>query len=147
MNYALCDENQVSDRRKVMNYYHSCTIYKSFEDVIADVTEALKKEGFGIISRIDLAEKLKEKLGIDFHRYVILGACNPALAYKALQAEDTIGVMLPCNVVIQEKEPGKVEIAAIDPTASMATVGNPALLPIAEEVGNKLKKVIDTICF
>jgi uncharacterized protein (DUF302 family) len=127
-----------------MKYYHSRTVSKiGFDDVISSVTEALKKEGFGILSQINIAEKLKEKLGIDFKKYVILGACNPPLAYKALQAEDKIGVMLPCNVIIVEQESGIVEIAAIDPMASMATVGNRALVPIAEEVSKKLKKAIN----
>ena len=129
-----------------MAYYHSRTIHNNFENVLAAVTDGLKKEGFGILSQINITEKLKEKLGIDFYRYIILGACNPALAYEALQTEDKIGVMLPCNVILQEKEPGKIEIAAIDPAGSMAAVGNPALVPIAGEVGKKLKKVIDTIC-
>jgi uncharacterized protein (DUF302 family) len=130
-----------------MKYYHSRTVSKiGFDDVISSVSEALKKEGFGILSQIDIAEKLKEKLGIDYKKYVILGACNPPLAYKALQAEDKIGVMLPCNVIVVEQESGVVEITAIDPMASMATVGNRALVPIAEEVSKKLKKAIDAAC-
>lgn len=128
-----------------MIYYHSRTINKTFEDAISAVTEALKKEGFGILSEINISEKLKDKLGIDFKKYVILGACNPPLAYKALQAEDKIGVMLPCNVIVVENAPGTVEIAAIDPMASMAAVGNPELLSIAEEVSNKLKNAINII--
>jgi uncharacterized protein (DUF302 family) len=130
-----------------MKYYHSRTVSKiRFDAVISAVTEALKKEEFGILSQINIAEKLKEKLGIDFKKYVILGACNPPLAYKALQAEDKIGVMLPCNVIIVEQESGIVEIAAIDPMASMATVGIRALVPIAEEVSKRLKKAIDAAC-
>jgi uncharacterized protein (DUF302 family) len=130
-----------------MKYYHSRTVSKTgFDDALSSVTEALKKEGFGILSRINIAEKLKEKLGIDFKKYVILGACNPPLAYKALQAEDIIGVMLPCNVIIVEQESGIVEIAVIDPMASMAAVGNRDLVPIAEEVSKKLKKAIDAAC-
>lgn len=128
-----------------MAYYHSRVTRKNFEDAISAVTEALKKEGFGILSQINITEKLKEKLGVDFRKYVILGACNPPLAYKALQTEDKIGVMLPCNVIVQKNESGTVEVAAIDPTASMATIGNPALLPIAEEVNKKLKNAIDTV--
>jgi uncharacterized protein (DUF302 family) len=130
-----------------MTYYYSRTITANFADALTAVTEALKKEGFGILTQINIAEKLKEKLGIDFNNYLILGACNPPLAYKALQMENKIGVMLPCNVVVQETAPGKIEITAIDPTASMATVGNPALLPIAEEVGKKLKNAVDSVCF
>ncbi len=129
-----------------MTYYYNRTITANFADALTAVTEALKKEGFGILSQINIAEKLKEKLGIDFNNYLILGACNPPLAYKALQLENKIGVMLPCNVVVQETAPGKVEITAIDPTASMATVGNQALLPIAEEVGKKLKNAVDSVC-
>lgn len=128
-----------------MIYYHSRTINKTFEDAISAVTEALKKEGFGILSEINISEKLKDKLGIDFKKYVILGECNPPLAYKALQAEDKIGVMLPCNVIVVENAPGTVEIAAIDPMASMAAVGNPELLSIAEEVSNNLKNAINII--
>lgn len=128
-----------------MTYYHSRTIHQSFQNAITAVTEALKKEGFGVLTQIDIAEKFKEKLGVTFRKYVILGACNPPLAYKALQSEDKIGVMLPCNVIVQEKDPGTVEIAAIDPMASMAAVGNPEVSRIAEEVGKKLKNVIDII--
>jgi len=128
-----------------MTYYHSCMIHKSFDSAVSAVTEALKKEGFGILSQINISEKLKEKLGVDFKKYMILGACNPPLAYKALQAEDKIGVMLPCNVIVQEKESGTVEIAAIDPIASMAAAGNPVLAGIAAEVSGKLKRVVDSI--
>jgi uncharacterized protein (DUF302 family) len=128
-----------------MSYYHNCMVKKNFEEAVVVVTEALKKEGFGILSQINMKEKLKEKLGVDINKYMILGACNPPLAYKALQAENKIGVMLPCNVIVREMDPGFVEIAAIDPAASMAAVENQALLPIAEEVSKKLKKVIDAV--
>ncbi len=128
-----------------MSYYHNRTVNKSFEDSILAVIEALKEEGFGVLTQINMAEKLKEKLGVDFRKYVILGACNPALAYKALQAEDKIGVMLPCNIVIQEKRAGQVEIAAINPMASMSAVGNTALESIASEVAQKLRKAVDSI--
>ena len=128
-----------------MNYYNSITVDKGFEDAIAAVTEALKKEGFGILSQINIAEKLKEKLNVDFKKYMILGACNPPLAYKALQTENKIGVMLPCNVIVQEIAPGTVEIAAIDPKASMSAIGNEALVPIAEEVSIKLKRAIEAV--
>jgi uncharacterized protein (DUF302 family) len=137
---------QILKKGKSMKYYYSCIVNKNFEDAIAAVTEALKKEGFGILSQINIAEKLKEKLGVDFKKYIILGACNPALAHKALQTEDKIGVMLPCNVIVQDRGSGQVEIAAIDPSASMAAVGNPTLLPIAEEVSKKLKNAIDNSC-
>ena len=129
----------------VMTYCHSRTIAQSFEEAILAVTEALKKEGFGILSQINITDKLKEKLGVEFKKYVILGACNPPLAYKALQLEDKIGVMLPCNVIVHETDSDEVEIASIDPIASMATVGNSALLPIAQEVSKKLKNAINAV--
>ncbi len=128
-----------------MSYYHNRTINKNFEETISAVTEALKKEGFGVLTQIDMADKFKEKLGVDFRKYVILGACNPPLAYKALQTEDKIGVMLPCSVIVQEWAPGKVEIATIDPMSSMAAVDNPALEEIAAEVSTRLKRVVDLI--
>ena len=128
-----------------MTYCHSRTIAQSFEEAILAVTEALKKEGFGILSQINITDKLKEKLGVEFKKYVILGACNPPLAYKALQLEDKIGVMLPCNVIVHETDSDEVEIASIDPIASMATVGNSALLPIAQEVSKKLKNAINAV--
>jgi uncharacterized protein (DUF302 family) len=128
-----------------MSFYHNRSITATFDAAIGAVTEALKKEGFGVLTKIDLAEKFKEKLGIDFRRYVILGACNPSLAHKALLVEDKIGVMLPCNVIIQDKGQGKIEVAAIDPNASMAAVGNSDLTGIAVEVSAKLKRVVDTI--
>ena len=128
-----------------MNYYHSRIINKSFEDALSAVIEALAKEGFGTLSQINLSEKLKEKLGVNLNRYMILGACNPSLAYKALQVEDKIGVMLPCNVIIQEKESGQIEVAAINPLASMAAVGNANLDSIASEVSRKLKSALDAL--
>jgi len=127
-----------------MQFYHSRRVEKSFDDVVASVTAALKSEGFGVITTIDMADKLKEKLGVSLHRYTILGACNPPLAYKALQIEDKIGVMLPCNVIVQEKEEG-VEVAAIDPAASMAAVGNDSLNDVAKEVSAKLKRVVEAL--
>jgi uncharacterized protein (DUF302 family) len=128
-----------------MSYYFSRTITLSFEDAVARVTEALKKEGFGILTGIDVKETLKKKLNVDFPNYRILGACNPPFAYRALQAEDKIGTMLPCNVIVQER-PGKgVEVSAIDPVASMAAVKNPELGEIAGQVRAKLKNVIDSL--
>jgi uncharacterized protein (DUF302 family) len=109
------------------------------------VTEALKKEGFGILTEIDVRETLKKKLNVDFRNYRILGACNPPYAYKALQAEDKIGLMLPCNVIAQELSGGKVEVAAIDPVASMAAIDNPKLREVGEQVRVKLKAVIDNL--
>lgn len=128
-----------------MTYFYNRTVKKSFEDAVEVVTEALKKEGFGILTKINITEKFKEKLGVDFKKYMILGACNPPLAYKALLVEDKIGVMLPCNVIIQQKSAGEVEIASIDPMASMMAVGNVALNTIATEVSEKLKRAIDSI--
>lgn len=129
-----------------MNYYYNKVLKgQIFENVIEKVTENLKKEGFGILTEIDIKETLKKKLNVDFQKYKILGACNPPFAYKALQAEDKIGTMLPCNVIVQEKEPGMIEVAAVDPIASMQAVGNKALEAIATEVRNKLRKVIDNL--
>ncbi len=124
-----------------MSYYFSKRINSTFADAVERVTEELKK-GFGILTEIDVKATLKKKLDVDFHPYKILGACNPSFAYKALQAENKIGVMLPCNVIVQELPDGQVEIAAVDPIASMQAVDNPALGGIAGEVQAKLKKVI-----
>jgi len=125
-----------------MEYYFSKTINASFDDAINRITEALKTEGFGIVSEIRMHEKFKEKLDIDFKKYTILGACIPAYAYKALQVEDKIGTMLPCNVVVQELSKNHIEVAAVNPIASMMAVQNPALVDIAGEITNKLQKVI-----
>jgi uncharacterized protein (DUF302 family) len=124
-----------------MEYYFSKTINSSYEEAIRRVTELLKNEGFGIVSEIKMHEKFKEKLGIDFRRYTILGACNPSFAYKALKFEDKIGTMLPCNVIVQELLPDKVEIAIVDPIASMMAIENPELGSLASEVQAKLKNV------
>lgn len=128
-----------------MSYHFSKTINLPFDQAIARVTEALKNEGFGILTEIDIQATLKKKLDVDFRQYKILGACNPPFAYKALKLEDKIGAMLPCNVVVQEHAVGKVEVSAIDPVASMGAIGNPALASIAEQVQAKLKKVIDNL--
>ena len=109
------------------------------------VTEALKAEGFGVLTEIDVKATLRKKLDVDFRPYLILGACNPSLAHRALSAEDKIGTMLPCNVIVQEPKPGSIEVAAIDPVASMMAVDNPALKPLAETVREKLKAVIDAL--
>ena len=113
--------------------------------MIRRTKEALKNEGFGVLTEIDMKATLKEKLDIDFHNYRILGACNPPFAYKALLAENKIGTMLPCNIIIQEKEEGLVEVAAVDPKASMMAVGNKDLSEIASQVTQKLKKAMDQI--
>jgi uncharacterized protein (DUF302 family) len=128
-----------------MSYYLSRTVETGFEEAVVRVTEKLKQEGFGILTEIDVQETLKKKLGADFRRYRILGACNPPLAYEALQAEDKIGVMLPCNVILQEIEERKTEIAAIDPVASMQAIDNPGLKRLAEQVSEKLQRVIDNV--
>ena len=128
-----------------MEYYFSKTLNVSFDEAVKVTTEALKSEGFGVISEINMHEKLKEKLGVDFKRYRILGACNPPLAYKALQAEEKIGTMLPCNVLVIEQGQNKIEIAAVNPVASMQAITNPALGDAALEVTNKLKKVINNL--
>ncbi len=127
-----------------MIYYFSKTIDLDFDSAIIKVTEELKKEGFGILTDIDVKATLKKKLGVDFHKYRILGACNPPFAYQALQAEDKIGTMLPCNVIVQERD-GKTEVSAIDPLASMQAVKNEALADIAQEVRLKLRTVIEKL--
>ncbi len=128
-----------------MSYYFSKTLNLSFEEAVSKVTAELAKEGFGIMSEIDVKEALKKKLGVDFRSYRILGACNPPFAYRALQLEDKIGTMLPCNVVVQEHAPGKVEVSAVDPVASMQAIDNTKLRDVAEEVQAKLKKVISNL--
>lgn len=128
-----------------MNYYFSKTVDFSFDEAVAKVTEDLKKEGFGILTEIDVKQTLKEKLNVDFRRYRILGACNPPFAYKALQAEDWIGLLMPCNVVVQERPDGTVEVAAVDPLASMSAVDSPALRDLAGEVREKLRSVVDSL--
>lgn len=128
-----------------MKYYFSKTIALSFDEAIDKVTEELKKEGFGILTDIDVKQTLKKKLDVDFPKYRILGACNPPFAYKALQAEDKIGTMLPCNVIVQEIDEGQVEVAAIDPAASMQAVENRSLKEIAKQIQGKLKRVIEKL--
>ena len=129
-----------------MQYYHSKTVKgKSFGEVIELAKNELKAEGFGVVSEIDISETLKNKINVDFKKYIILGACNPHFAYKALQAEDKIGVFLPCNVVVAEHEPGVVEVSAVDPVASMVSVENPALEPLAAEIRQKLMNFIAKI--
>ncbi len=128
-----------------MSYYFVKTIEGSFEEAIEKVTESLKKEGFGVLTEIDVKATLKKKLGVDFREYRILGACNPPFAYQALQAEDKIGIMLPCNVIVQETGEGKIEVAAVDPIASMLAIQNPELGEIAVQVQEKMKKVVENI--
>ena len=128
-----------------MSYYFTKTVSQSFGETIAKVVEELKKEGFGLITEIDVQGTLKTKLDVDFRKYRILGACNPALAYQALQAEDNIGLLLPCNVIVQEKSAGQVEVSAIDPVVTMKAVQNPELAAVAQQVQTKLKQVIDRV--
>lgn len=128
-----------------MSYYFSKTLSDSFDEAVGKVSEALKKEGFGILTDIDVKATLKKKLDVDFRQYRILGACNPTFAYKALKEEDKIGTMLPCNVVVQETPDGTVEVAAVNPVASMASVENPLLGDIAFQVQEKLKRVIGSL--
>lgn len=129
-----------------MTYYHSTVLSNlTFEQAINKTIEALKKEGFGVLTEIDIKATLKKKLDVDFHNYKILGACSPSFAHKALLAEDKIGTMLPCNVIVQEKEDGFIEVSAVDPMASMQAVINQDLMGIADEVSEKLKRVIDDL--
>ncbi len=127
-----------------MNYTFDRKIAGTFNDVVERTIAALKKEGFGVLTDIDVSATMKAKLGVDFRPYRILGACNPPLAHQALQAEDKIGAMLPCNVIVQEKT-GGIEVSAVDPLAGMERIGNPELSGIASEVAGKLKKVMDSI--
>lgn len=126
-----------------MSYHFSKTIALPMEKAIEHVTAALATKGFGVLTTIDISATLKKKLGVDFRPYVILGACNPGFAYKALQQESRIGTMLPCNVILQQVEPGQVEVSAVDPMASMQGVKNPGLATIAGEVRDLLKQAVD----
>ena len=128
-----------------MKYYISKTLETTFEQAVDRVTESLKMEGFGVLTEINIHDKLKEKLDVDFRRYKILGACNPAYAYKALQMEDKIGTMLPCNVIVQELGNNEIEVAAVDPMASMMAIENLSLGTIATEIKEKLERVIETL--
>jgi uncharacterized protein (DUF302 family) len=128
-----------------MGYYFNKTLNTSYEEAVKVTTEALKSAGFGVISEINMHEKLKEKLGVDFKKYKILGVCNPPFAYKALQAEDKIGTMLPCNVLVIEQGQNLIEVAAVNPIASMQSITNPELGDIALQVTDILKNVIETL--
>ena len=128
-----------------MNYYFNKTLNEDFDKVIEKVTEELKKEGFGILTEINVNETLKKKLDVDFRRYQILGACNPQFAHKALEAEDKIGTMLPCNVIVQQKNETTVEVAAINPLASMQAVENKKLNDVANEITERLKNVVNRL--
>jgi len=126
-----------------MSYYFSKIVDDNFDDAIERVTARLADAGFGVLTTIDVSGTLKKKIDVDFQRYTILGACNPGFAYKALQAEDKIGTMLPCNVIVQETADGKVEVAAVDPMSSMMAIQNEALGGVATEVQGMLKNVIE----
>jgi uncharacterized protein (DUF302 family) len=126
-----------------MSYTFCRTLDRDFDDAIAHVTERLAESGFGILTEIDVQEAMKKKLGEDFRRYRILGACNPPLAFKALQAEPKIGAMLPCNVIVQDNDDGTIEVSAVDPVASMTAIDNPELADIAGEVRGMLKGIIE----
>ena len=128
-----------------MTYYFSKTVRLGFDEAVSKITQALKEDGFGILTEIDVKSTLKKKLDVDFRKYRILGACNPPFAYKALQAEDKVGTMLPCNVIVQEMADGGVEIAAIDPIASMKAIDNPELSEIAETIAQKLKIIVENV--
>lgn len=128
-----------------MSYYFSKTVDQNFEEAIEKVTGELKKEGFGILTEIDVRETFKKKLDIDFRKYRILGACNPKMAHQAINAESKIGTMLPCNVIVQELENGKVEVTAVDPVASMSAVKNDQLGDVAQQVREGLKRAIENL--
>ncbi len=128
-----------------MSYYFNKTVEQNFEDTIEKVTEELKKEGFGVLTEIDVKATLKKKLDVDFRKYQILGACNPSFAHKALLSESKVGTMLPCNVVVQENDEGKVEVSAVDPLASMQAIENSDLENIATEIRAKLQTVINNL--
>ncbi|HRK52841.1 MAG TPA: DUF302 domain-containing protein [Cyclobacteriaceae bacterium] len=126
-------------------YFNKILKNKGFDSAITQVTEELKKEGFGILTEIDVQDTLKKKIDVDFKKYKILGACNPQFAHKALQSEDKIGVLLPCNIIVQEHDDGAVEVSAVDPIASMGAVENESLGVVAKEVQQKLQRVIENL--
>lgn len=128
-----------------MEYYFNTVLKEDFDDVVEKVTNELKNEGFGVLTEINVNETLKKKLDIDFRRYQILGACNPPYAHKALEAEDKIGTMLPCNVIVQQKNETTVEVAAINPLASMQAVENEKLNDVANEITERLKNVVNRL--
>ncbi|MFC2151193.1 DUF302 domain-containing protein [Bacteroidota bacterium] len=128
-----------------MSYYINKIISSDFDTAIRRVTEQLKSKGFGVLTEIDIKKTLKEKLDVDFRKYKILGACNPPNAFKALSSEPYIGLMLPCNIVVQETEDKKIDISAVNPQASMQAVNNPELASIAEDIKSKLERVINSL--
>lgn len=128
-----------------MKYYFSRTVSGTFDETVQSLTDKLKTEGFGIVSEIRMHDKFKEKLNVDFKKYTILGACNPAYAFKALQLEDKIGTMLPCNLLVIDQGEGKIEVAAINPNASMGSVDNPELAGIADNVSQTMRNIVEHI--
>lgn len=128
-----------------MNYYIEKTTNYSFEEAVERVTEELKKEGFGVLAKIEMHNTLKEKINVDFRKYTILEACNPPFAYRSLQAEKNIGILLPCNIVVQESGDGKTDIAAVNPLVAMKGIENPEMDKIAEEIYGKLTNVIKNL--
>ena len=128
-----------------MSYYITKTVESNFEDTLERATAALKEQGFGVLTDIDVQETLKKKLDVEFRKYRILGACNPPFAYQALQAEDKIGVLLPCNVILQETVDGGVEVSAMDPAEAMGMIDNPDLKEVAEQVRSRLQRVVDSL--
>ncbi len=128
-----------------MEYHISKTVTGTFDEIISQVKNELKKEGFGVLTEIDIKNTLKNKLDVDFRKYTILGACNPEYAHNALLAEDKVGTMLPCNVIVQEKEDGKIEVAAVNPKASMMAIKNEKLKHLATDVTQKLRNVVEAL--
>jgi uncharacterized protein (DUF302 family) len=128
-----------------MTFYFEKTVGGTFEEVVSRLTESMKTEGFGIMTDIDVQGALAKKLGVQFRKYKILGACNPQFAYQALQLEDKIGVMLPCNFIIQERSDGSIEVAAVNPLQTMQSVGHPGLRVLAEEAAKRLQRVVESL--
>jgi len=128
-----------------MSYYFARTLEQPYEQTVAEVRAALAREGFGVLTEIDVRATMKAKIGADFRPYIILGACNPNMAHKALEMEDKVGTMLPCNVIVQELAAGRTEVAAINPVASMQAIDNPALKEVAAQVATMLKAVVDSL--
>ena len=128
-----------------MSYHFSKTVNVGFDDAVASTTEALKRHSFGVLTQIDMRDILKKRLNVDFRPYLILGVCNPQLTYRALRVEDKIGTMLPCNIVLQQHEDGRVEISAVDPVASMQAITNVEVGQIAQDVRSQLQRVMDEV--
>ena len=128
-----------------MKYYASKTLHLSFEETADRFAKALSEQGFGVVSRVNLSDKVKEKLGKDMPEYAIFGACNPALAWEALQVDDKIGIMLPCNFIVQQKGPDTVEVAIVDPAVALQPVDNPSLKPISDMAREKLINALESL--